>query len=59
VPAEIAARARTVAGRLGADRLFLNPDCGFATFAERPVNSAEIAEKKLGALAAAARLLRA
>jgi 5-methyltetrahydropteroyltriglutamate--homocysteine methyltransferase len=57
-PAEIAARARTVADRLGAERLFLNPDCGFATFAERPVNSAEVAEMKLGALAAAARLLR-
>lgn len=57
-PAEIAARSRAVAHLLGADRLFLNPDCGFATFAERPVNSAEVAERKLAALAAAARELR-
>lgn len=58
-PAAVAARARAVADLLGADRVFLNPDCGFATFAERPVNSAEVAERKLAALAAAARELRA
>jgi 5-methyltetrahydropteroyltriglutamate--homocysteine methyltransferase len=57
-PAAIAARARIVADLLGAERLFLNPDCGFGTFAERPVNSADVAERKLAALAAGARLLR-
>ncbi|MCZ6168717.1 cobalamin-independent methionine synthase II family protein [Campylobacter ureolyticus] len=32
------------------ERLWLNPDCGFATFANRPVNSFEIIEKKLNIL---------
>lgn len=57
-PEQIAARVRGVADRLGAARVFLNPDCGFGTFAERPVNRADVAERKLAALAAAARLLR-
>jgi len=57
-PAAVAARVRRVADLLGRERVFLNPDCGFGTFAERPVNSADVAEKKLATLAAAARLLR-
>ena len=40
------------------ERLFLNPDCGFATFSNRPVNSAEIAESKLRTLVEAARAMR-
>ncbi|MCA8975928.1 MAG: cobalamin-independent methionine synthase II family protein [Planctomycetes bacterium] len=40
------------------ERLFLNPDCGFATFSNRPVNSVEIARSKLEATVAAARRLR-
>ena len=43
---------------LGPERVFLNPDCGFGTFAERPVNSAAVAERKLATLVAGARLLR-
>ncbi|MDP1559802.1 MAG: vitamin-B12 independent methionine synthase [Pirellulaceae bacterium] len=31
-------------------RLFLTPDCGFATFADNPISSAEIATAKLAAL---------
>jgi len=42
-----------------ADRLFLNPDCGFGTFSNRPVNSAEIACDKLTAMVDAARAWRA
>jgi 5-methyltetrahydropteroyltriglutamate--homocysteine methyltransferase len=38
-----------------AERVFLNPDCGFGTFSNRPVNSAEIAYKKLRAIVEAAR----
>lgn len=33
-----------------AQRLFLNPDCGFATFSNRPVNSEHIAVEKLKAI---------
>lgn len=57
-PAAIAARIRALARQLGADRIWLNPDCGFGTFAERPVASAAVAVRKCQALAAAARLLR-
>lgn len=41
-----------------ADRLFLNPDCGFATFSNRPVNDPGIAVAKMKAIVAAARSLR-
>lgn len=57
-PQWIAARARTAAALLGDDKVMLNPDCGFGTFADRPVSSAEIAFEKLKALVAAAELLR-
>jgi 5-methyltetrahydropteroyltriglutamate--homocysteine methyltransferase len=40
------------------ERVFLNPDCGFATFSARPINEAEAAERKLTAMAEAARRLR-
>ena len=41
------------------DQIYLNPDCGFGTFAERPVNTAEVAIQKLQALHQAAEVLRA
>jgi 5-methyltetrahydropteroyltriglutamate--homocysteine methyltransferase len=41
-----------------ASRIFLNPDCGFGTFSNRPVNSAEVATSKLRAIVAAAETLR-
>jgi 5-methyltetrahydropteroyltriglutamate--homocysteine methyltransferase len=39
-------------------QIYLNPDCGFGTFAERPMNSAEMAFKKLQVISEAARELR-
>lgn len=41
-----------------AERIFLNPDCGFGTFAARPMNVPEVAEQKLTAMVTAARMLR-
>jgi 5-methyltetrahydropteroyltriglutamate--homocysteine methyltransferase len=41
------------------DAIFLNPDCGFGTFANRPLNTAEVAERKLRAMVSAAEQLRA
>jgi 5-methyltetrahydropteroyltriglutamate--homocysteine methyltransferase len=41
------------------DQIYLNPDCGFGTFAERPVNTADVAAQKLQALHQAAEVLRA
>jgi 5-methyltetrahydropteroyltriglutamate--homocysteine methyltransferase len=42
----------------GARRVLLNPDCGFATFADNPVNTAEIAEQKLAVISRVAAELR-
>jgi len=56
---EIIAKAKKAADLFGADRIFLNPDCGFATFADNPVCSSRLAEAKLSALARAAEILRA
>jgi len=41
-----------------AERVFLNPDCGFGTFSNRPVNSSEIACEKLRAIVDAAQAWR-
>ncbi len=40
-------------------RIYLNPDCGFGTFAESPVNTATTAYQKLEAMVRAAAKLRA
>ena len=40
------------------ERLFLNPDCGFGTFSNRPMNSTHVAVEKLRAMAGAARAIR-
>ena len=43
----------------GRERLLLTPDCGFATFADNPVASANTAEAKLRAIAQARELIPA
>jgi 5-methyltetrahydropteroyltriglutamate--homocysteine methyltransferase len=55
---EIIARATTAINLFGAERVLLNPDCGFATFADNPITPAEVAEAKLKSLAKAAQTLR-
>jgi len=40
------------------DQIYLNPDCGFGTFAERPMNPADVATKKLAVITEAANHLR-
>lgn len=40
------------------DKIFLNPDCGFGTFAESPVNTPRTAFRKLKTMAEAAQILR-
>ena len=52
------ARVRKALQFIPSSRLSLNPDCGFGTFAERCVNTPEIAYRKLQAIAEAAELLR-
>lgn len=56
---EIVARAKEALRYLPKERLWLNPDCGFATFANHPLNSEAIIESKLAALHEAASELRA
>jgi 5-methyltetrahydropteroyltriglutamate--homocysteine methyltransferase len=58
-PEEIVARVRQLLHYFSPGKIFLNPDCGFGTFAERNVNSAAVAERKLAAIGEAARRLRA
>jgi 5-methyltetrahydropteroyltriglutamate--homocysteine methyltransferase len=41
-----------------AESLFLNPDCGFGTFSNRPVNAADVAMRKMKVVVEAARSLR-
>ncbi|HEX7897553.1 MAG TPA: 5-methyltetrahydropteroyltriglutamate--homocysteine methyltransferase [Planctomycetota bacterium] len=57
-PEEIVERGRRAIALFGADRVLLNSDCGFATFADNPVASAAIAEAKLASMAKAAAILR-
>lgn len=57
-PEDIAKRVRELAQLVAPERIYLNPDCGFGTFAERPMADAPTAFAKLAALAAAARILR-
>jgi 5-methyltetrahydropteroyltriglutamate--homocysteine methyltransferase len=51
-------RAERAVRLFGPDRVLLNPDCGFATFADNPVASAEVARGKLAVAVEVARVLR-
>jgi len=55
---EVVHRAAQAIELFGPERVLLTPDCGFATFADNPVASAELAERKLAVIAEAARRLR-
>lgn len=57
-PEEIIKRVREASQYIPVERLFLNPDCGFGTFAQRPMNTEGKAFEKLKLLAKAAEILR-
>ncbi len=57
-PGQIVARVKELLEFFDPDKIYLNPDCGFGTFAERNMNTPETAEKKLRAMAQAAKELR-
>ncbi|MEO6710128.1 MAG: cobalamin-independent methionine synthase II family protein [Planctomycetota bacterium] len=57
-PEAVAARVREVTRFVDPERIYLNPDCGFGTFSERPVASRDLARAKLETLTRAARILR-
>jgi 5-methyltetrahydropteroyltriglutamate--homocysteine methyltransferase len=54
----IVSRVEQVLARVPASRIFLNPDCGFGTFATRAMNEPDIAARKLTSIARAAAILR-
>ncbi|MBB6690077.1 cobalamin-independent methionine synthase II family protein [Cohnella xylanilytica] len=56
--APIVARAEEAMAYLPKDRLWLNPDCGFATFSNSPVNVLDTISGKIRSLTEAASILR-
>lgn len=57
-PEEIIIRVKEALRYFPPDKIVLNPDCGFGTFAERCVNTPEVAYQKLQAIHSAATILR-
>jgi 5-methyltetrahydropteroyltriglutamate--homocysteine methyltransferase len=57
-PAQIVQRVKEVLRYFEPEKIYLNPDCGFGTFAERCVNNAGTAYRKLQAIGEAAAILR-
>lgn len=55
---EVIERVQEVRKYVSDEKIFLNPDCGFGTFAQRPMNSDEIAFEKLQVMSLAAKKLR-
>ena len=58
-PEQIVARVKELLPYFDPDKIYLNPDCGFGTFAERNVNTHEVASKKMLTIVQAAEQLRA
>jgi len=56
--AEIRARIERAISLFGRDRVLIQPDCGFATFADNPVASAAAAQAKIAAMVEAVGALR-
>ncbi|MCH9037670.1 MAG: cobalamin-independent methionine synthase II family protein [Chloroflexi bacterium] len=57
-PEEIVKRVKEALNYFEPEQVYLNPDCGFGTFAERPMNTPETAYLKLKSVAQAAEILR-
>jgi 5-methyltetrahydropteroyltriglutamate--homocysteine methyltransferase len=57
-PASIVKRAKEMLEYFEPEKIYLNPDCGFGTFAERPLNTPETAFAKLQSMVKAAKTLR-
>ncbi len=58
-PEQIVARVKELLPYFDPDKIYLNPDCGFGTFAERNVNTHEVASMKMLTIVQAAEQLRA
>ena len=58
-PEQIVARVKELLEYFDPEKIYLNPDCGFGTFAERNVNTHAIAIEKMRTITEAALMLRA
>ena len=58
-PEQIVARVKELLQYFEPDKIYLNPDCGFGTFAERNVNTHAVAKEKMRTITEAAQILRA
>ena len=58
-PDQVVERVREMLQYFDADKIYLNPDCGFGTFAERNINTSEGAFHKMRVIGEAAQKLRA
>jgi 5-methyltetrahydropteroyltriglutamate--homocysteine methyltransferase len=57
-PEFIVNKAKQALQYFNPEQIYLNPDCGFGTFAERPMNAPDVAAQKLESIVIAARELR-
>lgn len=55
---EIVGKVEKALEFLPPEKIWLNPDCGFATFAKRPLNPYNIIEEKLSNMVKASHILR-
>jgi 5-methyltetrahydropteroyltriglutamate--homocysteine methyltransferase len=55
---DVVSRVMQLTAFMAPERIHLNPDCGFGTFADRPVGTPDMAFKKLCTLSSAAEILR-
>jgi 5-methyltetrahydropteroyltriglutamate--homocysteine methyltransferase len=55
---EVVSRVNQLAELIKPEQIYLNPDCGFGTFADRPVGTCDVAFRKLRTLSRAAEILR-
>ena len=58
-PDQVVDRVKEMLQYFDADKIYLNPDCGFGTFAERNINTSEGAVQKMRIIGEAAKKLRA
>ena len=58
-PEQIINRVKELLQYFDPDKIYLNPDCGFGTFAERNVNTHDMAARKMQVITEAAEILRA
>ncbi len=57
-PENIVSRVEEALHFLRSERIWLNPDCGFATFQQRPMSTEVIIKKKLNNMVKATEILR-